>query len=56
MDKLFDLLKENPSMQRLEAYQDVLKDMYSKELLNFYKPQILDQAKIASDRKWYHEP
>ena len=56
VDKLFDLLKENPSMQRLEAYQDVLKDMYSKELLNFYKPQILDQAKIASDRKWYHEP
>ncbi len=25
VDKLFDLLKENPSMQRLEAYQDVLK-------------------------------
>lgn len=54
-DKLFELLKENPSMQRLDAYQDVLKDNYSKELLNFYKPQILDQAKRASDRKWYHE-
>lgn len=30
-------------------------DKYSKELLNFYKPQIIEAAKKVSDRKWYQE-
>lgn len=54
-DKLFELLKKNPSMYRLAKYQDAVKDKYSKELLNFYKPQILEEAKRVSNRKWYQE-
>lgn len=54
-DKLFNLLKKNPSMARLVRYQDCVKDKYSKELLNFYKPQVLEEAKRVSDRKWYQE-
>ena len=54
-DKLFELLKKNPSMYRLAKYQDAVKDKYSEELLNFYKPQILAESKRVSDRKWYQE-
>lgn len=55
IDNLFYLLKENPNMSRLARYQDGVKDKYSKELLNLYKPQIIEEAKIVSDRKWYQE-
>lgn len=55
IDKLFDLQKQNPNMSRLANYQDCVKGKYSKELLNFYKPQILEESKRVSDRKWYHE-
>ena len=54
-DKLFDLLKKNPNMSRLSRYQDGVKEKYSKELLNLYKPQILEESKRVSDRKWYQE-
>ena len=54
-DKLFELLKKNPSMNRLAKYQDVLNDKYSEELLNFYKPQILEESERVADRKWYQE-
>ena len=54
-DKLFELLKKNPSMYRLAKYQDAVKNKYSKELLNFYKPQILEESKRVSYRKWYQE-
>ena len=55
IDKLFELLKKNPSMYRLAKYQDAVKDKYSKELLTFYKPQILEESKRVSERKWYRE-
>lgn len=48
-------MKKNPNMYRLAKYQDVVKNKYSKELLNFYKPQILEESKTVSDRKWYQE-
>lgn len=54
-DKLFELLKQNPSMYKLAKYQDATKNKYSQELLNFYKPQILEESKRASNRKWYQE-
>lgn len=54
-DKLFDLLKENPNISRLSRYQDGVKEKYSKELLNLYKPQILEKSKRVYDRKWYQE-
>lgn len=54
-DKLFVLLKKNHSVTRLARYQDGVKDKYSKELLAFYKPQILEESKRASDRNWYHQ-
>ncbi len=54
-NKLFELLKKNSSLYRLAKYQDAVKDKYSKELLNFYKPQIIEESKRASDRKWYQE-
>ena len=54
-DKLFDLLKKNPDMYELSRYQDGVKEKYSEELLNLYKPQILEESKRASDRKWYQE-
>lgn len=46
-------MKKNLNMYRLAKYQDVVKNKYSKELLNFYKPQILEESKRVSDRKWY---
>ena len=55
IDKLFELLKKDPSMYKLAKYQDAVMDKYSKELLNFYKPQIIEAAKKVSDRKWYQE-
>ena len=55
IDKLFELLKKNYSMYRLAKYQDAVKDKYSKELLNFYKLQILEGSKRVSDRKWYQK-
>ena len=54
-DKLFDLLKKEPKISRLSRYQDSVKEKYSKELLNLYKPQILEDSKRVSDRKWYQE-
>ena len=54
-DKLFDLLKKNPNMSRMAKYQDGVKGKYSKELLNLYKTQILEESKRVSDRKWYQE-
>lgn len=54
-DKLFELLKKNPSMYKLTKYQDTLNDKYNKELLNFYKPQILEESKRVTDRKLYQE-
>ena len=54
-DKLFDLLKKNPNISRLARYQDGVKNKYSEELLKLYKPQILEESKRASDRKWYQE-
>ena len=53
IDKLFDLLKKNPIMNKLAKYQNCIKDKYSKELLKFYKPQILEESRRVSDRKWY---
>lgn len=55
IDKLFNLLKKNPSMSKLARYQDGVKNKYSKELLKLYKPQILEESKRVSDRKWYQE-
>ncbi len=55
IDKLFNLLKKNPSMSKLARYQNCVKEKYSKELLNFYKPQILEESKRVSDRKRYQE-
>lgn len=52
-DKLFGLLKKNPDLRRLAEYQDGVKDKYSKELLNLYKPQILESSKRVSDRISY---
>ena len=55
IDKLFNLLKENPSMSKLAKYQDGVKEKYGKELLNLYKPQILEESKRVFERKWYQE-
>ena len=55
IDKLFDLLKKNPNISRLAKYQDGVKEKYSKEILNLYKLQILEESKRVSDRKWYQE-
>ena len=54
IDKLFLLLKKSPSMSQLAEYQDILKNKYSKELLNFYRPQIIESSKRASDRNSYY--
>ncbi len=54
IDKLFGLLKKNPSMSNLARYQDILKSKYSNELLNLYKPQIIEDSKRVSDRKSYY--
>lgn len=55
IDKLFELIKNNHSMYRLDKYQDALKCKYSKELLNFYKSQIFEEVNRVSDRKRYQE-
>ena len=54
-DKLFALIKKDPNLGKLYKYQGFLKDKYSKELLNFYKPQILEEAKWANDRERYRD-
>lgn len=54
-DKLFDLVKQNPSLFELSKYQNCLKDKYSKELLRLYKPLILEEARIVSNRNSYYE-
>ena len=54
IDKLFELLKKNPSMSDLARYQDILKSKYSKELLEFYKLQIIEESKRVSDRNSYY--
>ena len=40
-------------MGKLKRYQDALKEKYSKELLDFYKPQIIEDAKRAFSREHY---
>lgn len=55
IDKLFELLKKNPSIYMLVKCQDALKDKYSDELLDLYKIQILEFSKSVSDRKWYQK-
>lgn len=52
-DKLFDLIKTNPNLDKLYEYQDILKDKYSKELLDLYKTQIIKEVKWASNRERY---
>lgn len=54
IDKLFELLKKNPSMSQLAEYQDILKNKYSKEILNFYRSQIIESSKRVSDRNSYY--
>lgn len=54
IDKLFGLLRKNPSMSQLAKYQDILKNKYSKELLSFYRPQIIESSKRVSDRNSYY--
>ena len=54
IDKLFELLKKNPNMSNLARYQDILRCKYSKELLNLYKPQIIEDSKRVSDRNSYY--
>ncbi len=54
IDKLFGLLKRNPSVSQLAEYQDILKNKYSEELLNFYRPQIIESSKRVSDRNSYY--
>ncbi len=52
-DKLFALIKKDPSLTKLYKYQSILKNKYSKELLNYYKPQVLEHAKRVSNREGY---
>ena len=54
-DKLFALIKKNPSIDKLYEYQTILKNKYSKELLDFYKPQIMEEAKHVSQRDHYRD-
>lgn len=54
-DKLIELLRKDPNIYNLAKCQDVLKDKYGRELLDYYKPQIIEQSKRVSDRKWYFE-
>ena len=54
IDKLFELLKENSDISELAEYQDILKDKYSKELLIFYRKQIIELSKRVSDRNSYY--
>lgn len=54
IDKLFELLKKNPDISDLAKYQDLLKHKYSKELLNFYRKQIIESSKRVSDRNSYY--
>ena len=54
IDKLFELLNKHPSMSDLARYQDILKCKYSKELLEFYKLQIIEESKRVSDRNSYY--
>lgn len=54
IDKLFELLITNPSISELAKYQDAVKDKYGKELLNFYKSQILEESKRVSERTAYY--
>ena len=55
IDKLFRILKKNTNMSDLARYQDILKSKYSNELLEFYKPQIIESSKRVSDRNSYYE-
>ena len=53
IDKLFSLIQKDPNLGKLKRYQDALKEKYSKELLDFYKPQIIEDAKRAFSREHY---
>ena len=55
IDKLYELLKKNPSISNMSRYQDILKFKYSNELLEFYKPQIIEFSKRVSNRNSYYE-
>ncbi len=54
IDRLFELLKKNFSLSLLAEYQDILKSKYNNELLEFYKPQIIESSKMVSDRNAYY--
>ena len=53
-EKLFNLLKQSPTLSTLSRYQDGLKDKYSKELLKLYKPLVIENSKDVSDRNSYY--
>lgn len=53
-DKLFALIEKDHRLDKLYQYQEILKNKYSKELLNFYKLQIIEEAKLVSNRAQYN--
>ena len=52
--KLFEILKKDFSISDLAKYQDILKYRYNNELLELYKPQIIELSKRVSDRNSYY--
>jgi len=52
--ELYSLIKNNPSLERLEYYQEGLM-IHGEDLLNWYKPQIIENAKRANGRLWYKD-
>ena len=52
--KLFEILKKDFSISDLAKYQDILKSRYNNELLELYKPQIIELSKRVSDRNSYY--
>lgn len=55
VDKLYEFIKKDHGLYNLAKFQDVLKNKYGKELLNFYKEKIIETAPLASSRKTYRE-
>lgn len=53
VDKLFELLKDAPTLFELAKYQGILKAKYDKELLNFYRKEIIKCSETAKDRGSY---
>ena len=52
-DKLFELIKDAPTLFELAKYQGILKAKYGKELLNFYRKEIIKCSETAKDRGSY---